>query len=243
LASPASRLRHRASVACHRCGADTVLAGHAHFYERFAPQRADGTADPDYGLRAFTVGTGGKSHHGLSSTPAANSEVRESETFGILKLTLHAGSYDWSFAPEAGQSFSDSGTATCHGAPPYEPPPPPASEALTFAPSDDTTAKPGFPNANYGTYGQVEGDASPVERGYLKFGVSGIGSRRVTSAKLRVFVTNPSDSGGSFYRLASNDWSEGTLTAANAPRSSRARSPRWEPPTTRPGTRWMSARS
>jgi acid phosphatase type 7 len=40
--------------------------------------------------------------------------VRNSDTFGVLKLTLHASSYDWQFAPEAGRTFTDSGTGSCH---------------------------------------------------------------------------------------------------------------------------------
>jgi len=43
-----------------------------------------------------------------------NSEVRNSDTFGILRLTLHPASYDWKFVPEAGGTFTDSGTGYCH---------------------------------------------------------------------------------------------------------------------------------
>jgi hypothetical protein len=59
------------------------------------------------------VGTGGRN---LTSwaTIAANSEVRNNTTFGVLKLTLHPGSYDWVFVPIAGQSFTDKGTNACH---------------------------------------------------------------------------------------------------------------------------------
>jgi acid phosphatase type 7 len=32
----------------------------------------------------------------------------------VLKLTLRVGAYDWQFIPEAGKSFSDSGSAKCH---------------------------------------------------------------------------------------------------------------------------------
>ena len=40
-------------------GADVILVGHDHLYERFAPQAPDGSAF-DGGIRQFTVGTGGK---------------------------------------------------------------------------------------------------------------------------------------------------------------------------------------
>ena len=93
---------------------DLILNGHDHIYERFAPQDPNGIADPIRGIRQFTVGTGGSNHTSLAAI-AANSEVRDTTTYGVLKLTLHATSYDWRFVPEVGQSFSDSGTGFCHG--------------------------------------------------------------------------------------------------------------------------------
>jgi hypothetical protein len=99
--------------ALYDANADLILNGHAHDYERFAPQTATGTADNTRGIREFVVGTGGKSHYGFG-TVKANSQVRNGTTFGVLKLTLHANSYDWQFVPEAGQSFTDSGTTACH---------------------------------------------------------------------------------------------------------------------------------
>ncbi|MBK7513901.1 MAG: carboxypeptidase regulatory-like domain-containing protein [Chloracidobacterium sp.] len=73
-------------------------------------------ADPVYGIRQFTVGTGGENHHGLS-TPLPTSEVRTDQFFGILKLTLRPTGYDWNFLPVAGDTFTDSGTGTVHGPP------------------------------------------------------------------------------------------------------------------------------
>jgi hypothetical protein len=93
-------------------GADVVLAGHEHNYERFAPQDPEGVADPARGIREFVVGMGGRSHYAFG-TPIANSEVRNADTYGVLKLTLHPTSYTWEFIPEAGKTFTDSGTASC----------------------------------------------------------------------------------------------------------------------------------
>jgi len=93
--------------------ADLILAGHEHSYERFAPQDADGNADREHGIRQITVGTGGKSHTFLGF-PQANSEVRNTDTFGVLKLTLSPGKFKWEFVPEAGGKFEDSGEGTCH---------------------------------------------------------------------------------------------------------------------------------
>ena len=93
--------------------AEVIVNGHDHDYERFAPQTADGVADPKRGIREFVVGTGGKNHRPFGEIKA-NSEVRDAATFGVLKLTLKPGSYEWQFIPEAGKSFSDSGSGVCH---------------------------------------------------------------------------------------------------------------------------------
>lgn len=100
-------------------GVDVALVGHDHDYERFAPQNYDGTADPN-GIRQFVVGTGGR-HLRPFSNVRANSEVRNSNTRGVLKLTLHPTSYDWKFVPESGKTFSDSGSAACVEAAPASP--------------------------------------------------------------------------------------------------------------------------
>jgi hypothetical protein len=96
--------------ALYEAGADVVLNGHDHTYERFAPQDPDQRADPD-GLRAFVVGTGGKSLYGFGD-PEPNSEVRIA-AFGILELTLRADGYDWRFI-SVGGTVEDAGSGSCH---------------------------------------------------------------------------------------------------------------------------------
>jgi hypothetical protein len=98
----------------YAANADIIINGHDHDYERFAPQDPDGKTDPKRGIREFVVGTGGKNSHRTFATPKANSEIRQADTFGVLKLTLHPSSYDWEFVPEAGKSFHDSGSGSCH---------------------------------------------------------------------------------------------------------------------------------
>jgi hypothetical protein len=93
--------------------ADLILAGHEHSYERFAPQDPQGRLNPELGIREIVVGTGGRSHD-LLGFALANSEVRDSETYGVLKLTLSPQEYTWEFVPEAGKSFHDSGAGSCH---------------------------------------------------------------------------------------------------------------------------------
>ena len=94
-------------------GAEVVLNGHAHDYERFAPQDPSGNLDTANGIVEFVVGTGGSFHTGTGSLKP-NSQVFNNDTFGVLKLTLRPTSYDWEFIPEAGKTFTDSGSAACH---------------------------------------------------------------------------------------------------------------------------------
>jgi hypothetical protein len=115
-------------------GADVVLSSHDHTYERFAPQNPNGQADSNRGIREFVVGTGGA---GLYSFPTIqpNSQVRNNSTYGVLRLTLHATSYDWQFVPFAGQTFTDSGSANCVGGGPV----PTATRTPTSGPGPTAT--------------------------------------------------------------------------------------------------------
>jgi hypothetical protein len=98
----------------YRFGADVVVSGHDHLYERFAPQDPNGIADAVRGIRQFTVGTGGAPLYPFVVIQP-NSEKRDNTTHGVIKLTLGDGSYDWDFVPVDGGTFTDSGTgAACH---------------------------------------------------------------------------------------------------------------------------------
>jgi hypothetical protein len=98
--------------ALYEAGAEVVLSGHDHFYERFAPQTPEGLVDTERGLRQFVVGTGGMVLYDFGEL-RANSEVRIGDTFGLLKLTLEDGAYAWEFLPVGG-GVSDKGRGTCH---------------------------------------------------------------------------------------------------------------------------------
>lgn len=93
-------------------GADVVLDAHDHGYERFTPMNADGNARNE-GVREFVVGTGGYNLIPLLVIEP-NSEVRNDQTFGVLRLTLFMRSYAWQFLPIAGQTFTDQGSGDCH---------------------------------------------------------------------------------------------------------------------------------
>lgn len=95
-------------------GAELVLAGHDHSYERFAPMTPSGVLDPERGIRNFVVGTGGGSLYAPGEDVAPNTEVLNTDTYGVLKLTLDWSRYAWEFMPAAGGKFTDAGTGTCH---------------------------------------------------------------------------------------------------------------------------------
>jgi hypothetical protein len=98
--------------ALHAGGVDVVLQGHQHDYERFAPQTPGRVADPN-GMRAFVVGTGGIGFYGFRDI-APNSVTRSDSTYGVLRMTLREGEYDWQFVRTGGTSYNDSGVGTCH---------------------------------------------------------------------------------------------------------------------------------
>lgn len=99
--------------ALYAAGAEIVLNGHDHDYERFGPQTPAAKADSKNGIRQFVVGTGGKNLYPFVKAQP-NSQVRNDKTYGVLKLTLHAQSYDWQFVPTKGGTFTDSGSSPCH---------------------------------------------------------------------------------------------------------------------------------
>jgi hypothetical protein len=100
--------------------ADVILGGHAHYYERFAPQSPDGTRDRSRGIREFVVGTGGAAPLQPMSSPRVAHSVVDSEkepgvtAYGVLRLRLYAGSYAWKFLPVPRENFTDSGRSSCH---------------------------------------------------------------------------------------------------------------------------------
>ncbi len=192
--------------ALYAAGADIVLNGHDHDYERFAPQTPTGRADAAHGIREFVVGTGGRKLRARAFN-ARNSEAFSS-TFGVLKLTLHADSYDWRFVPIDGESFSDSGTGTPHGPP-----------TRSFKPTADAWVDQRHPRTNHGASPRlyVDGDAGRGRdlRSYVKFKVTGV-IGTVDRAVLRLWVTDGTSNGPSVAPTTAS-WSAGKLTWRNRP--------------------------
>lgn len=221
--------------------ADLILTGHDHTYERFALQSPSGALDTARGIREFVAGTGGANHTSFVTT-AANSQVRNNTTFGVLKLTLRAASYDWQFVPEAGKTFTDSGTQACHNATASTTTTPTASPTMTktavptatptntptatptvavsgttiFNPAADSYVDSSNPTVNYGTSMQIRTDGSPVVNSYLRFNVQGL-TGTVTGATLRIYANSGLASGYDLPGVADNSWTETGLTWNNAP--------------------------
>jgi hypothetical protein len=99
--------------ALYEGGADVVLAGHDHHYERFAPMDPVGRVDPARGIRQFVVGTGGAPSYRLREREP-NSEAIAAHVRGVLRMVFHPDSYEWEFVPIPGRRFHDAGRGTCH---------------------------------------------------------------------------------------------------------------------------------
>ena len=97
----------------YAAGADLVLNGHEHNYQRYAKQTSFGVAASD-GFREFIVGTGGKSHYGMLAAKDVNFEVGNTTDFGVLRLYLGDGAYSWEFVSVSGVVLDDGGPVACN---------------------------------------------------------------------------------------------------------------------------------
>jgi hypothetical protein len=87
----------------HAAGADVVLSGHDHTYERVLVD----------GVREFVVGTGGRSIYPFEKSPLPETEIRSDDAYGLLRLVLAAHGYSWDFVALGQSGFTDSGSGTC----------------------------------------------------------------------------------------------------------------------------------
>lgn len=96
-------------------GAELVVNGHEHFYERFEPQTPDLEPDP-HGIRQIIAGTGG-----AELMPAVRSRRNSAfvhEGLGVLVLSLRPGAYQWAFVGVEGRILDRSpAPVPCHGPP------------------------------------------------------------------------------------------------------------------------------
>jgi len=187
--------------------ADVVMNGHDHTYERFALQNPSGQADSNRGIRQFVVGTGGA---GLYPFPTIqpNSEVRNNTTWGVLKLTLHSTSYDWSFIPIAGQTFTDTGSANCVSAGPI----PTATRTPTVAATATRTPTPGpsdlifadgFESGDLAAWSSSTTDAGDLSVRAAAALVGSYGLRAVIDDNNSIYVTDDRPNAEPRYRARS----------------------------------------
>ncbi len=161
---------------------------------------------------AVTDPSGIKTYHIYRD--ATEIAVTTSTTYGDATVTAGT-QYSYTVKAEDGASNLSVASNQVSATPPIPPP-----VTITLAPTADayisnnsTSAK----KTNYGSATSLKIDASPVQDSLIKFTVSGVGTRTVTGAKLRLYVTDASTSGGNFYPITSNTWSESTVTWNNQP--------------------------
>ena len=94
-------------------GAEVVVAGHDHDYERFAPADSAGHRVAG-GIRGFVVGTGGAPLRTFTKGPLSLTQVRRDDAWGLLSLKLGVGTYSWRFLEASSGEVLDGGTSTCH---------------------------------------------------------------------------------------------------------------------------------
>jgi hypothetical protein len=123
----------------YQAGADVVLNGHDHVYERFAPLNPSGQTDPAQGIRQFTVGTGGAEFTEFGRINPA-SEVQIAGVNGVLKMKLHPDGYNWQFVTAPTGRKADTGSASCHGALSGPPTDTTGTTGTTTTGTPDTTA-------------------------------------------------------------------------------------------------------
>jgi hypothetical protein len=98
--------------ALYAAGADLVLNGHDHDYERFVAQAPDGSADEPRGIAEIVVGTGGAALRRFETT-RPNRAAGADTAHGVVQLTLGEGRWSSRFIPTEG-SFSDEASGACH---------------------------------------------------------------------------------------------------------------------------------
>jgi len=170
--------------ALYEYGAEVVVSGHEHLYERFLPQTVMGVHDPDFGITHFTAGMGGYSHYSFG-TIQPNSAARNATDFGVLKFVLHDGWYEHEFVGIPGVTYTDAGSANCHGKPGDEPPPPDTTPPVVSlaAPAQGSSTTNPLP-AFTGTAGVAVGDSSTVTvKLFAGTGTGGTPSQTLTATR------------------------------------------------------------
>jgi hypothetical protein len=97
----------------YAAGADLILNGHEHNYQRYAKQDPLGQPSEN-GIREFIVGTGGRGLYPLLDVKDANYETGNATDFGVLKLRLGESAYSWEFVGLNGTVLDAGGPVPCN---------------------------------------------------------------------------------------------------------------------------------
>jgi hypothetical protein len=89
-------------------GADLILNGHDHDYERFEPQSPEGIVDTTKGMTELIVGTGGGDLRGFGQL-VKTSVARVEGHYGVVKLTLGGAEWRSAYLSTTGQLYDPSG--------------------------------------------------------------------------------------------------------------------------------------
>jgi Bacterial Ig domain/Calcineurin-like phosphoesterase len=118
--------------------------------------------------------------------------------------------------PTITPTFTATSTPTASSTPTQTATPTQAGQLFTFTPVADGYVNQSKPTSNYGTATTLREDASPIERGYLRFNVQGL-SNPILHATLRLYANSASSLGYSVSSVVDNNWGELTLNYNNAP--------------------------
>ena len=190
----------------HEWGADAVLAGHDHMYERISQD------DIPY----FVNGAGGAVLYQFQ-TPIAGSQVRYNDNHGAMLVEANRDMITFQFINRSGELIDSYTIEASH---------PPTSTVravgrLTWPAMADAYVQESTPTANYGDESVLQSSRDPHKITYLKFDLSDLADLEVVSAKLRMWVANDEQAGTRSHpeiRLVDeNSWDEMSLTYNNRP--------------------------
>ena len=151
------------------------------------------------GVTGYRIFRDGTQIGTATSTSYADTTTQASTTYSYHIVAVDA----------AGNISDASNTATATT--------PAPSSVLTFTPTADTYVQSDKATSNFGSATTISTDNSPIKHMLLKFAVSGVGSRSISSVKLRLYCIDPSSFGGNFRRVADTSWSEFGVTWNTAP--------------------------
>lgn len=103
-----------------RYGVDLVVTGHEHFFAALPPITPEGVVNRSHGVPILIAGTGGAVFfdHPSRLLYADAGETVVARQFGILRMVLNPGTYQWSFVPTDPAAPMPSGSGSCQEDPP-----------------------------------------------------------------------------------------------------------------------------